>query len=97
MAIGCWHYYNYGKGNVQKAIDRNYLSGEGTDYWSLRHLPQETMQYVPKLLAIAKLFAHADEYNIRLHPIRNKAVFEVVDVESPMNLLPSGRNGKCQF
>lgn len=78
--------YNYGKGNVQKAIDRNYLSGEGTDYWSLRHLPQETMQYVPKLLAIAKLFAHADEYNIRLHPIRNKAVFEVVDVESPLNL-----------
>ncbi len=78
--------YNYGKGNVQKAIDKNYLSGEPTDYWSLHNLPQETMAYVPKLLAIAKLFAHADEYNIQLHPIRNKPVFEVVDLDSPLNL-----------
>ncbi|MEQ1637072.1 MAG: transglycosylase SLT domain-containing protein [Methylococcales bacterium] len=78
--------YNYGKGNIQKAIDRNALMGEPTDYWSLRSLPQETMHYVPKLLAIAKLFAHADEYNVPLHPIRNKAVFEVVDVGSPLYL-----------
>lgn len=78
--------YNYGKGNVQKAIDKNYLNGESTDYWSLHNLPQETMAYVPKLLAIAKLFAHADEYNIPLQPIRNKPVFEMVDVDSPLNL-----------
>ncbi|NOT86080.1 MAG: LysM peptidoglycan-binding domain-containing protein, partial [Methylococcaceae bacterium] len=78
--------YNYGKGNIQKAIDRNALMGEPTDYWSLRSLPQETMQYVPKLLAIAKLFAHAEEYNVPLHPIRNKAVFEVVDIGSPLYL-----------
>jgi membrane-bound lytic murein transglycosylase D len=78
--------YNYGKGNIQKAIDRNALLGEPTDYWSLRSLPQETMQYVPKLLAVAKLFAHADEYNVPLKPIRNKPVFEVVDVGSPLYL-----------
>ncbi|MFI3136384.1 MAG: transglycosylase SLT domain-containing protein [Methylococcaceae bacterium] len=78
--------YNYGKGNIRKAIDRNELRGEPTDYWSLRSLPEETMQYVPKLLAIAKLFAHAEEYNIPLHPIRNKPVFEVVDIGSPLYL-----------
>lgn len=78
--------YNYGKGNIQKAIDRNLINGEPTDYWSLRGLPQETRAYVPKLLAIAKLFAHADEYNIPLHPIRNRPVFEVVEIGSAMNL-----------
>lgn len=78
--------YNYGKGNIQKAIDRNLVRGEPTDYWSLMNLPTETMQYVPKLLAVAKLFAHAEEYNIPLQPIKNKPVFEIVDVGSPLYL-----------
>ncbi len=78
--------YNYGKGNVQKAIDRNSMNGEPTDFWSLRDLPQETKTYVPKLLAIAKLFAHAEEYNIPLHPIRDKPFFEVVEIGAAMNL-----------
>lgn len=78
--------YNYGKGNIQKAIDRNAMQGEPTDYWSLHKLPTETMQYVPKLLAVAKLIAHAEEYNIPLHPIKNKPVFELVDVGSPLYL-----------
>lgn len=78
--------YNYGKGNIQKAMDRNAVQGEPTDYWSLRRLPTETMQYVPKLLAVAKLIAHAEEYNIPLNPIKNKPVFELVDVGSPLYL-----------
>jgi membrane-bound lytic murein transglycosylase D len=31
-----------------------------TDYWSLS-LPEETTNYVPRLLAVAKIFANAEE------------------------------------
>lgn len=78
--------YNYGKTNIQRAIDRNIMRGDPADYWSLQSLPAETMQYVPKLLAVAKLFAHAKEYGIPLKPIKNKPVFEMVDVGSPLYL-----------
>lgn len=77
--------YNYGKGNVGKAIEKNKSLSLPTDYWSLS-LPQETTNYVPRLLAIAKLFAHADEYNIPLRPIPNKPYVEVVDIKSQLDL-----------
>jgi membrane-bound lytic murein transglycosylase D len=77
--------YNCGKGRVKKSIERNEYRNLPTDYWSL-DLPQETEDYVPRLLAIAKLFANADEYNIHLQHIPNKPYFEVVDIKSPIDL-----------
>jgi membrane-bound lytic murein transglycosylase D len=77
--------YNYGKGNVIKSIARNEEQSLPTDYWSLR-LPKETADYVPRLLAIAKLFANAEEYNIPLRHIPDKPYFEVVNIESPLDL-----------
>ncbi|WAK04201.1 LysM peptidoglycan-binding domain-containing protein [Methylobacter sp. YRD-M1] len=77
--------YNYGKGNVRKAIERNEDLSLPTDYWSL-NLPEETTNYVPRLLAIAKLFAHADKYHIPLQYIPNKPYFEVVDIKSQLDL-----------
>lgn len=77
--------YNYGKGNVRKAIARNQELSLPTDYWSL-NLPEETTNYVPRLLAIAKLFAHADEYNIPLQQIPNQPFFEVIDIKSQLDL-----------
>jgi membrane-bound lytic murein transglycosylase D len=38
------------------------------------------------LLAIAKIFANADEYKIHLQHIPNKPYFEVVDIKSPLDL-----------
>jgi len=77
--------YNYGKGNIGKAIMRNEYSGLPIDYWSLS-LPKETMDYVPRLLAVAKLFANAEMYNIHLQNIPNKAYCEVVNVGSQLDL-----------
>lgn len=77
--------YNCGKGRVKKSIERNEYRNLPTDYWSL-DLPEETEDYVPRLLAIAKLFAHADEYNIHLQHIPNRPYFEVVDIKSPIDL-----------
>jgi len=77
--------YNCGKGRVRKSIERNEYRNLPTDYWSL-DLPEETQDYVPRLLAIAKLFAHADEYNVHLQHIPNRPYFEVVDIKSPIDL-----------
>ncbi|MCX7098441.1 MAG: transglycosylase SLT domain-containing protein [Methylococcales bacterium] len=77
--------YNCGKGRVKKSIARNEYRNLPTDYWSL-DLPEETEDYVPRLLAIAKLFANADEYNIHLQHIPNRPYFEVVDIKSPLDL-----------
>ena len=77
--------YNWGKGNVNKAITRNEYQGLPTDYWSL-DLPKETEDYVPRLLAVAKLFANAERYGIRLHNIPNKPYCEVVNVGSQLDI-----------
>ena len=77
--------YNYGKGNVNKAITRNEYQGLPTDYWSL-DLPKETEDYVPRLLAVAKLFANAEQYGIRLQNIPNKPYCEVVNVGSQLDI-----------
>jgi membrane-bound lytic murein transglycosylase D len=44
------------------------------------------MAYVPKLLAVAKVFANAEKYHIKLLPIPNKPVFEVVNIGSQLDL-----------
>lgn len=77
--------YNYGKGNVSKAIMRNEYQGLPTDYWSL-NLPKETEDYVPRLLAVAKLFANAEQYGIRLQNVPNKPYCEVVNVGSQLDI-----------
>jgi len=77
--------YNAGKGTIGKAIRRNKKKKLPTDYWSLS-LYKETMDYVPRLLAIAKIFANTEKYGIPLYPIPNKPYFSVVETESQIDL-----------
>ncbi len=77
--------YNCGQGRVKKSIEKNEDLSLATDFWSL-DLPEETEDYVPRLLAIAKIFANADEYKIHLQHIPNRPYFEVVDIKSPLDL-----------
>ena len=77
--------YNAGKGTIRKARKRNRENGLKTDYWSLT-LREETMNYVPRLLAIARIFANAEQYNIALQPFPNKPYFTVVNIQSQLDL-----------
>lgn len=77
--------YNFGKGNIRKAIEKNESLNLATDYWSL-DIPKETADYVPRLLAIAKIFANVEKYNINLQHIPNKPYCELVDVRSQLDL-----------
>lgn len=77
--------YNAGKGNIKNAVDRNIERGQPTDFWSL-DLNNETSAYVPRLLAIAKIFANPEKYNVNLQQFANQPYFELVDVKSQIDL-----------
>ncbi|WP_044874578.1 LysM peptidoglycan-binding domain-containing protein [Pseudomonas sp. LFM046] len=72
--------YNAGEGTVSRAIERNQKLGLPTDYWNLP-LPQETQDYVPKLLALSQLVMAPNAYGVNLNPIANEPYFEVVEVK----------------
>ncbi|MBM7062041.1 LysM peptidoglycan-binding domain-containing protein [Pseudomonas sp. UL073] len=77
--------YNAGEGTVSRAIERNQKLGLPTDYWNLP-LPQETQDYVPKLLALSQLVKAPEAYGINLDPIANEPYFEVVELKQRMDL-----------
>ncbi|WP_156498931.1 LysM peptidoglycan-binding domain-containing protein, partial [Oleiphilus sp. HI0079] len=72
-------------GRVARSIRRNLKAGKPTDFWSLK-LPRETRAYVPKLLAISKIVADPAKYNITLKSIPNQPYFDVVKLDSQIDL-----------
>ena len=77
--------YNCGEGNVSRAVKRNLAQGLPTDFWSL-NLPQETRAYVPRLLAVARLFADSEKYGISLKDMPNSAIYKPVKVSNQLDL-----------
>lgn len=77
--------YNSGEGTVSRAIERNQKLGLPTDYWNLP-LPQETRDYVPKLLALAQIVQTPRHYGILLEPINNQPYFAAVKVKRGIDL-----------
>lgn len=77
--------YNAGPGRIQQAINRNRAAGLPTDYWSLK-LPQETMNYVPRFLAVAQIIKSPSKYGVSLPPIANRPHFREVSVPAGSSL-----------
>ena len=66
--------YNWGEGSVSRAIAKNKARGEPTDYLSL-NMPNETRQYVPRLLAIKNLIATPNNFGLNLGVVPNQPYF----------------------
>ncbi len=77
--------YNAGEGTVGRAIERNEKLGLPTDYWNLP-LPQETRDYVPKLLALSEVVSAPQAYGVALEPIANQPYFKVLEVNQRLDL-----------
>ncbi|QNI03085.1 transglycosylase SLT domain-containing protein [Halomonas sp. SH5A2] len=77
--------YNAGAGTVNKAKQRAESQGLRGKYWDLS-LPQETMQYLPKLLAIATIIDDPERYNISLPDIHTEPAFAKVKLEHSVTL-----------
>lgn len=77
--------YNCGPGCVSRAMKRNRELGLPTDYWNLQ-LPRETMNYVPKLLAMAQVIESPTVYGALLPKLRNEPYFAEVTIDQQLDL-----------
>lgn len=87
--FGDWHLalaaYNWGQGNVNRAITRNQKEGLPTGYTSLS-MPYETREYVPKLQAVKNIVAHPQRFAVDLPPIGNHPFFDTVTIDRDMDV-----------
>jgi membrane-bound lytic murein transglycosylase D len=87
--FGDWHLalaaYNWGEGNVARAIARNQKSGLGTTYNDL-NMPNETRFYVPKLQAVKNIVAGPDGFRTELPLIENHPYFQTVTVSRDIDV-----------
>ncbi|MBZ8138596.1 lytic transglycosylase [Rubrivivax gelatinosus] len=92
--FGDWHLalaaYNWGQGNVQRAVARNQKAGLATDYASLR-MPAETRNYVPKLQAVKNLVSHPEAFSISLPALQNHPFFLSVPIDRDIDVALAAR------
>lgn len=77
--------YNWGEGSIQRAQERNRKRGLPTDYASLK-LPDETRNYVPKLMAIKNIVSNPASFGLELADIPNKPYFASVPTAKHIDL-----------
>lgn len=77
--------YNSGEGTVAKAVKKNRNAGKPTDFWHLK-LPRETREYVPRLLALARIVESPATYGLELYPIENRPRLVPIDTGGQIDL-----------
>lgn len=82
--------YNAGGGRVARAVQKNLDRGKPTDFWSLS-LPGETRQYVPRLLALARIIERPEQYGVVLPPIEYDLRFVKVEIGEQIDLKVAAR------
>ena len=87
--FGDWHLalaaYNWGQGNVNRAITRNQKAGLPTGYTDLT-MPLETRQYVPKLQAVKNIVARPEVFGAQLPAIGNRPFFDTITLQRDMDV-----------
>ncbi len=87
--FGDWHLalaaYNWGEGNVGKAIARNKRAGLPTGYTDL-NMPMETRMYVPKLQAMKNIVGNPPLFSVVLPSIPNHPYFQSVPLPRDMDV-----------
>lgn len=77
--------YNWGDGSVKRAQAKNEARGLPTDYTAI-NMPNETRNYVPKLIAIRNIIANPLAYGIKLAMIPDKPYFTTLEPEKHMDV-----------
>ncbi|NZD58564.1 transglycosylase SLT domain-containing protein [Sphaerotilus montanus] len=82
--------YNWGEGNVKRAIARNERAGLPTDYESL-NMPAETRHYVPKFQAVKNIVTAPQDFGLELLPLENHPYFVSVPIRRDMDVSVAAR------
>ncbi|MEO9137090.1 MAG: transglycosylase SLT domain-containing protein [Casimicrobiaceae bacterium] len=78
--------YNWGEGNVRRAVARNRAKGLPVDFDSLTNVADETRNYVPKLQAVKNIIADPQKYGLVLAAVPNAPYFTVVNTTVRMDV-----------
>ena len=78
--------YNWGEGNVQRAMQRKRDRNAPSVYESLRGMPAETRDYVPKLQAVKNIVAKPEAFGLSLPPLENHPYFLSVAIERDLDV-----------
>ncbi|MEO8202903.1 MAG: transglycosylase SLT domain-containing protein [Betaproteobacteria bacterium] len=89
-----WHRalasYNWGEVAVARAVERNRARGIPDAYDSLT-MPDETRNYVPRLLAVKRIIMDPATYGLQLPEIANSPAFVVVSIPDDIDLALAAR------
>ncbi|MEO8484990.1 MAG: transglycosylase SLT domain-containing protein [Betaproteobacteria bacterium] len=77
--------YNWGEGNVGRAVAKNRAKGKPGDYASLA-MPAETRNYLPKLQAIKNIIADPEKYGLVLAEVPDSPYFAIVKTNREMDV-----------
>jgi membrane-bound lytic murein transglycosylase D len=87
--FGDWHLalaaYNWGQGNVQRAVRANERAGRDAGYVNLR-MPIETRDYVPKLQAVKNIVADPQRFGLELPKLENHPYFLAVPISRDIDV-----------
>jgi len=78
--------YNWGEGNVKRALQRKRDRNAPSVYESLRGMPVETRDYVPKLQAVKNIVATPEAFGLTLPPLENHPYFLSVAIERDIDV-----------
>ena len=78
--------YNGGPTLLEKRIKLNRKLGSSINYKNLK-LPKQTLEYVPKFMAIRELVINAKKYGINLPDFPNKPVLGSIELEGQIEIL----------
>ncbi len=77
--------YNWGEGNLRRAIARNRKNGKPIDFWSLK-VPRETRTYIPRWLAVCDIVARPGHYGMTLRHVPDEVSFRIVELDHQIDL-----------
>jgi membrane-bound lytic murein transglycosylase D len=87
--FGDWHLalaaYNWGEGNVQRAVRSNRNAGRPAGYAHLK-MPFETRDYVPKLQAMKNIVLRPADYALTLPVLENHPYFLAVPISRDIDV-----------
>lgn len=77
--------YDAGEGAIAKSIKNSHQAPEHASFWLLS-VPKETRAYVPRILALAEIIQHAQQYHIHLPAIPHVPYFQEVTLGTQIDL-----------
>ena len=77
--------YNWGEGNVSRAVAKNLKLGLPADYANLK-MPDETRNYLPKLQAVKNIVRDPEKYSLDLTDIPDAPYFAVVKMDRKIDV-----------